>query len=346
MTKAPKKKVQGKTIFNALILLLSAGLVIYFCVSEDGLIDLAHHVTNFKKFWLVLAVLCMFADLILDTVLIYLFTRNAENQYTMRHAFKTCMVGHLYSAVTPFQSGGQPMQIYVMSKQGIDPGVSTSAMVQKFFVYQSALTLYSAFAIVFRFRFFNGALNGVMWGLALAGFAVQAAVIVMILLISFNQNITQRIVLFLCRLLHKLHIVKNYEETSAAWQKQLTFFHDSNKVLYTNKLLMLKTYVITFFQLTALFVVSYCIYRAFNIGTAPAVDMICAQAFVTMVSSLVPLPGAAGASEGSFYVFFSMFFTGGTIKSAILLWRIVTYYAVILVSAPFSRITKKMQESK
>ena len=56
------------------------------------------------------------------------------------------------------------------------------------------------------------------------------------------------------------------------------------------------------------------------------------------------LPGAAGASEGSFYLFFSMFFTGGTIKSAILLWRIFSYYAVILVSAPFCGITKKMQE--
>jgi uncharacterized protein (TIRG00374 family) len=346
MTKGSPKKVQGKTIFNVFILLLSAGLVIYFCLSEDGLVDLAQHVTNFKKSWLVLAVLCMFADLVLDTILIFLFTRHAEKHYSMRHAFKTCMVGHLYSAVTPFQSGGQPMQIYVMSKQGIDPGISTSALVQKFFVYQSALTLYSAFAIVFRFRFFNGTLNGVMWGLALAGFAVQFFVIVMILLLSFNQAVTQRIILFFCKLFHKLHFVKDYEATSASWLKQVVFFHDSNRVLYKNKKLLAKTYLITIFQLTALFVVSYCIYRAFNIGTASAIDMICAQAFVTMVSSLVPLPGAAGASEGSFYVFFSIFFTGGTIKSAILLWRIVTYYAVILVSAPFSRITKKMQESK
>jgi uncharacterized protein (TIRG00374 family) len=232
-----------------------------------------------------------------------------------------------------------------MSKQGIDPGVATSSLVQKFFVYQSGLTLYSAFAIIFHFRFFKGSLNAVMWSLALVGFACQAVVIVMILLVSFNQTITQKIISFLCKVLHKIHLVKDYDKTYSSWNEQLTFFHDSNKDLYKNKILLVKTYVLTFLQLTSLFVVSYCIYRAFDFNQTSVIDMICSQAFVTMVSSLVPLPGAAGASEGSFVIFFSMFFDPGTIKSAVLLWRIITYYAVILISAPFSRITNKMQEA-
>jgi uncharacterized protein (TIRG00374 family) len=343
---APRKKIQGKTIFNICILVLSVALIVYFCLSEDGLIDLSKHVKDFKKVWLYLAIAGMLLDLVIDTILIYIFTKNAKNQYSMKHAFKTCMVGHLYSAVTPFQSGGQPMQIYVMSKQGIDPGVATSALVQKFFVYQSGLTFYSAFAIIFHFRFFKGTLSTMMWGLALVGFLCQAVVIVMLLLVSFNQNVTKKIISFICKVLHKLHIVKDYEKTYSSWDEQLTFFHDSNKDLYKDKVLLIKTYALTFLQLTALFVVSYCIYRAFDFNQYSVFDMICAQAFVTMVSSLVPLPGAAGASEGSFVVFFAMFFTPGTIKSAVLLWRIITYYAVILISAPFSRITDKMQESK
>ena len=146
----------------------------------------------------------------------------------------------------------------------------------------------------------------------------------------------------MCRLLGRLHILKKPEETRASWEKQLEYFHQSNQYLYKNKVLLVRTYLITFAQLTALFLVSFCIFRAFNIGRVSPLDMVCSQAFVTMVSSLIPLPGAAGASELSFFVFFSNYFTGGTVKSAILLWRIITYYAVILVSAPFSRITKKM----
>ena len=181
-----------------------------------------------------------------------------------------------------------------------------------------------------------------MWSLAGIGFAAQVIACGLLLVFSFNQKITHRLLSFACKVLSKIHIIKDQESTLASWEKQLEYFHQSNQYLYKDKLLLAKTYVLTFIQLTSLFVVSYCIYRAFNIGRVPAADMICSQAFVTMVSSLIPLPGAAGASEGSFYVFFASFFTGGTLKSAILLWRIITYYAVILISAPFSRIAKKM----
>ena len=57
--------------------------------------------------------------------------------------------------------------------------------------------------------------------------------------------------------------------------------------------------------------------------------MLAAQTFVTMVSAFIPLPGSSGGAEGSFYLFFGTFF-GPTIIPAILLWRLVTYYANIL----------------
>lgn len=60
-----------------------------------------------------------------------------------------------------------------------------------------------------------------------------------------------------------------------------------------------------------------------------------------MVSSLVPLPGASGAAELSFAGFFSGIFDETTMKSAILIWRTITYYGTIFISAPFSGMGKK-----
>lgn len=336
------KKLSGKTIFNILTIVLSISLLAYFCLSENGLTSLSQHIHEFKTEWLVFGFLCMLMDLFLDTCLIYLFTKSISQNYTFNRAFKVCMVGHLYSAVTPFQSGGQPMQIYVMSKQEVDPGMATSTLVQKFFVYQTGITLYSLFAIIFQSKYFGNTLNSVMWWLAITGFAAQVAVAVALLVFSFNQKVTHKVLNGAAKLLFKLHIIKSYEHTIESWEKQLDFFHESNQQLYKDKYLLVKAYFLTFLQLTSLFAVSYCIYRAFNLGYASPVNMIFSQAFVTMVSSLIPLPGAAGASEGSFYIFFSSFFTAETLKSAILLWRIITYYAVILISAPFSRIAKNM----
>lgn len=336
------KKVSWKTIFNIFTITLSVSLLAYFCLSDNGLVTLAHHIREFKIEWLIAAFLCMIADLFLDTCLIYEFTRGIRQDYTFARAFKVCMVGHLYSAITPFQSGGQPMQIYVMTKQQVDAGIATSALVQKFFVYQTGIALYSLFAIIFQFSHFKSTLTALMWGLTITGFAAQILMSGILMIISFNQKITRVLLTILAKFLTKIRLIRNYDSTIASWETQIGIFHQSNQDLYKDRRMLLKTYVLTFLQLTALFTVSYCIYRSFNLGRTPAINMICSQAFVTMVSSLIPLPGAAGASEGSFYVFFSGYFTQETVKSAILLWRVITYYAVILISAPFSRIAKKM----
>ena len=77
--------------------------------------------------------------------------------------------------------------------------------------------------------------------------------------------------------------------------------------------------------------------------TASIIDFVCIQSFVLFTSNLIPLPGASGGAELAFTMYFSSFFVIGNvnkIKPAILLWRFVTYYASILVSAPFSYFTK------
>ena len=335
------KKISGKFIFNAVILTCSVGLLVYFCVSEDGLIDLIQKSGGFQKEWLVLGVCATLGDLVFDTILIRMFTNIADKGYSMRHAFKCCMVGHFYSAITPFQTGGQPMQVYLMSKQGVDIGVATSSMTQKFLVYQSCLTIYSLIALIIGFQLFAGALSGWFLGIAIIGFLVQIAVILGLILVSFHRSLTHRLLMWSYKWLHRFHIVKGGEETVQSIEKQLVYFHECNQDLYKNKPLLIKAVLCTFLQQTSLFLVSYCVYRAFGFTDASPVSMVCAQAFVTMVSSMVPLPGASGASEGSFFVFLSMFFTPATIKSGILLWRTFSYYFVILISAPFAFITKR-----
>lgn len=333
------KRFDWKKGFSLASILLSLGILFYFCISENGLISLLRQIHRFRAAWIVSAILCMLADLFLDACLIGLFIRNKKPDYRFRFAWKVCLSGHFYGAITPFQSAGQPMQIYLLSRQGIDPGGATSALVQKFFVYQTGITLYSLLAIVLQARFFRNVLTPTMWGLTGLGFAVQAAIAAFLLLISLSRKLTHRLLAWAGR----LPAVKKRPGLLASWEKQLDFFHQSNRQIYRNIGLLGKTYLLTFLQLTAIFMVPYCIFRAFDIGRAPALQMICAQAFVTMVSSLFPLPGSAGAAETSFYSFFSSFFTAETIKSADLLWRAISYYLVILVCAPFSRIGEQRE---
>lgn len=344
MKKNKRKRFEGKTIFNIVVIVLSLFILTYFALSENGMTNLVENMKTIDKYFLIIAITCNLINIMIDTTLIYILTESSYPSYKFASAFRCSMTGQFFCAVTPFATGGQPMQIYLMSKQGIEPGISTSILVQKFLVYQTTLTTYSALSIVILLKFMGQSMNGIMTSFAIFGFLSQGFVIFLLVLFSFNKKLTHAILSFSGRCMSKIKFIKDAQQKIDDLEAQISTFHESNKELFKNRKLLVISYVLTTIQLTAMFIIPYCIYRAFHLSGARPIDMICSQAFVTMASCFIPLPGSAGASEVSFVGFFSMYFTPGTIKSAVLLWRSITYYSVILFTAPFSRISNKTHD--
>lgn len=340
------KKINTKLIFNILVFAMSIGLMAYFCLSPNGLADLLKSTIGFKFEWFVFGFLCQISNILLDCILIYLFIKGSNCNISFKDCFKAGMIGQFFSAITPSSTGGQPMQIYFLSKQNINAGNSASALTQKFIVYQSCTVLYSIFAIVACSDLFKSILNPIIWRISIIGFLAQVLIIVLLAIFSFSKKATNKIISVSVMLLSKIKIIKQPDLIIDKIQKQLVLFHDSNNDLYKNKSLLIKTCIITIVQLTAIFSIPYCIYRGFGLSGDSLLSMICAQAFVSMTASLVPIPGASGASEGSFYIFFKTFFVNNTLKSATIIWRSLSYYLTILISAPFSMLTKNKNKSE
>lgn len=339
-----KKKTDFKKVFNIALLLLSVGMLVYFCVKDNNLLTLLQSLPTLQPVWLLTACLSIVACWMLDSLLIYTITRSVyPGNYTYKGAFKITMVGQYFNAITPFAVAGQPMQLVSMSRQGVSTGIALSVLVRKFLIYQTTLTVYSLLVILFKFRFFDEQIHGFM-PLALVGFVSQAAVVVLLLLFSTNRLLTTKIINGVFWLLSKLHIVRNPEETSKKVETQLQFYLDNNKSMNHNARMNLKLYAITFGQLTALFAVPFFLYKAFHKTGFPVIDMISAQSFVTMISSYTPLPGAAGTTEGSFLVLFQLFFEDGTTQQAMLLWRFITYYSSIIIGSAFAGLDKKAEK--
>lgn len=335
-----KKKVNLKAVFNVAVILLSLSILGILCVSENGLSDLTRAVKTLDKGWLLMGILCQVINILIDAYLTYRLTVVQSKGYSFGKGLKSCMVGQFFSAVTPF-SASQPMQVYLMSKQGVAPGISTAALTQRFLVFQTSLTTYSVIAIAVRFHFFKATLSPFIWGFAAIGFVSQTFLIAVLVLFSFNRRLTHLLLTFGAKLLAKMHLLKEPERKISAFECQLFAFHESNRKLFKNSRLVLESYVFTAVQLTAMFIIPYCIYRSFGLQGARVVDMVCSQVLVSMSSDFVPLPGSVGASELNFMGFFQMFFTQNTLRPALLLWRIITYYGTVLCGAPFSHLGKQ-----
>lgn len=336
-----QKRISFKLILNILVAVLCIGIIVFFLYSENGLTDLINSNAKFSYWWILAALGFQVINLLCDIVLIYKYIHVEYKNLKFSEAVKIGLLGQFWGAVTPSSTGGQPMQIYCLSKKGIDVGYSTSRLMQKFLIFQITMTAFSIIAVSFKFNIFAELLSTpVSIAFVAVGFLTQLIVTVGFIIFSFNQKLTAKIITFFTKVLHKLRFIKNIDEKKASIEKQLSLFHLSNKTIYSDKGLLVFSIIVTVIQLLAMFTVPYCIYKGFALSGTSPVDMICGQAIVNLVSGMIPIPGASGAAEVGFVTLLSLFFTPQTIKSATLIWRIITYYLTILISAPFAYLNK------
>lgn len=354
LTKAKKKfKISANLILNIFVGAFTLYLIYYFCTSENGLIDLFSTPNSFIPFWIIIAVVVYDFNIIIDSIVTLLFIRTQFPHFRFLDAVKVAFVGVFFSAVTPSSTGGQPMQLYLFSKMNVNVGFSSACMTQKFLIYQIVTAAYSVFSIIFRPQFFESAFTS-FWSTAFVfmGLAFQLTVMAGFVVLSFCKRITGKILQFVDWIIHKMKFIKNADKKVESIRREVEGFHKYNKVIMRNKKLLTVSYILIFFQVLCIMSAPYFIYLSFGMPEIAAAngqpvgsffDFVCIQSFVVFTSNLVPLPGASGGAELAFTMYFSQFFIVGAvnkIKPAILLWRFASYYGPLIITAPFSYLTK------
>ena len=187
MEKKKKKfKISGKLIFNLIVFGITIYLAVFFFVSEDGLIDLLSTPNSFNLGWILIAFLVYDFNILIDSFVTLIFVRSQYKDFRFIDALKVSFVGVFFGAITPSNTGGQPMQLYLMSKKNIGVGFGSACMTQKFIVYQIVTTLFSVFAVIFKFEYFQSAFTSIWSTLFIIfGFSVQLIVTALFLVVSF-----------------------------------------------------------------------------------------------------------------------------------------------------------------
>ena len=330
--------------FQWVLFAITLALLGYFCFSDNNLATLCQSLPTLNFFWLACAAACMVLNWVMDSFVIrMLLSASFRDDFGFRRAFRVTMVGQYFNSVTPYAVGGQPMQLLAMTRQGVSSGTALSVLVRKFLIYQTTITVYSLVVIVVKYSFFQSQIQNFM-ALAFIGFLAQAAIVVVLLLFAKSPKFTTKLIHGVVWVLTKCHIVKNPQAAKDSVRNQLEFYLKSNRTMHGNRKMRARMYGYTVIQLTALFSVPFFLYKAFHNSGFPVANMIAAQSFVTMISSYTPLPGAAGAAEGSFLMIFQLFFRENVIKQAMLLWRFITYYSCIIVGAFYAGLENKQEK--
>ena len=329
-----KKTSKKGTIFNfILIITIFAGLLIYMINVDgiDNIINLLHQV-NYN--WVIAGLICLIIYWICEAITLHVPLKRMYKSQNFGNSVKVSMIGQMFNNITPFSSGGQPMQAYELTKTGKRVSDSLSVLMLKFIVTQIALVVTTVIIVFAEFDFFKMLMHDYLW-VAILGFGVNIVAIIVAIIAGINKKLITSIVNPIIKLLGKIHIFKQPDEVIDNFDKSMDNFSGQFKVMKSEKLMVLKMFVVAVIQSMSYYSITYMVYKAFGNSGITFLQIIPAQAFLLLIMTFVPTPGSGLGAEGGFYLLFNSIFKKGTINMSILFWRIYTFYLPIIVGALF-----------
>lgn len=333
---------------NSIILILITILVLVF-VLKDDFPEIIKSLVGANFWYLIIALLCFFVGLAFEARAYQEIIEGYQHEYTFKKSYKMLLITKFFNGITPFSSGGQPMQIYMLKKDGIRLTKATNIIVQNFIIYQAALVLFGIFAVLV--NHFNPIFKEVtlLKQLVTLGFIMNTLVMIGLIIISFSSTFNHFILRKVITLLNKIHIVKDYDKTLEKWKERVDDFHEGAEYLKKNKLLCVRTFIYNIIYLGLIYVMPYFVILAINKSIPDGVTPLKAtvsSAYVLIMGSFVPIPGASGGIEYGYYKFFGNFIKGSLLKASLLIWRTISYYLPMIIGGILFNINTKGNDNK
>lgn len=259
------------------------------------------------------------------TMLRLMLNHDSADKSTWISVFRITVIGQYFNMITPFSSGGQPMQLHAMVQEGIPIRKGTAVLVNKFLVFQIGVTLYSLLLILIQFVFFHTGLPSigklVYWGVL-----INCSGLIIILLSIYRPELLKAVSAVILHSMHRLRVIRRGLYWSNWMNHRIDDYTTHIRDMMGMKRLMASVAVLTILQLTAYFSIGWFVYLSLGLTGSSFLTLITLQALLFVSVAFIPTPGSAGASEGGFYLLFSAVFTQNTLAGGVLLWRGISYY--------------------
>jgi uncharacterized protein (TIRG00374 family) len=240
-------------------------------------------------------------------------------------------IGYYFGSITPGASGGQPAQLYYMSKDGISLTVSSITIFIYVFVYQIVMILFSTVMALLRFDVASEFAER-HWYLLIVGSIVTVGITVFIFALMFSRKLVPFLLSLIVKLGSKLHLIKKPEEMQDRIDQSMISYHEKSEILTKHPSLFFKVLLITIFQWTATCMVSYLVYLGLGYREHGVLELLTSQTLLNICLAAVPLPGSVGVAEDIFLKSFLRYYPSDMVPSAMILSRIINFYLPLVIS--------------
>lgn len=240
-------------------------------------------------------------------------------------------IGFFYSGITPSATGGQPVQLYYMKKDGNSLSDSSVVLMTVAIIYKFVLVVMGSFMLIF----WSASLKiylGKFFLLYLLGFALNVILVVVLLAIMVMPDKMRNVIKSAERLLVRIRILKPSVKRKEKIDQFVKGYRDAVYFLGEKKGRILLVIIGTFIQRISVFVLTALIYLGFSQRGTGILTIIMLQASVYIAVDMLPLPGAQGITELMYCMVFRGVFGTAYLMPSLYVTRGINFYFLLIVS--------------
>ena len=243
---------------------------------------------------------------------------------TLRKGMFYSIIEFYFSGITPSSTGGQPVQLYYMTKDNIPIRKSYITLMLNTIYFKLIMLIFGILVLIINKSYvFNSDL--VYQVCFIIGFFVDLVIVLLGVILLFKISFIEYIYNKLVNVLKKFRFLKNKFQNENNG-KVMERYKAEIEFIKTHKLLVFYTFVITFLQRLALFSIIYVIYKALGYSEYSYIELLIIQLSVQISIEALPLPGGAGLSESMLHNIFTVVFSLQMADVGMLLTRTFTFY--------------------
>ena len=321
-------KKSRKMLRNLALFIVLIFITFYVVFKNEDLSQVWKIIMASDKRYFLAGLIAMFLYFFFEAINIDSVLKTLGQRLSVWRGTKYTLLGFFFSAITPASTGGQPMEIYYMHKEGISVSDATLALLIELCCYQIVTITLGIIGAILHFSLIK---NGLLL-LFIVGTLLCGLLLFIMLVGIFSKTLTSKLINLSIRIM-KFFKIKNIEEKESKIRAELNKYHSSSEYIKSHKFLFVKSIFIVFLQMISLYSVTYFVYRALGFSEYSLVEIVLMQSMFHSTVSSIPLPGTIGISEFVFVKMFKNVFSENVVGSAMLLSRGISFYFTFIVSA-------------
>lgn len=323
--------VDRKRVLEGAFFLVVMALSFYTIFQGQDMGRIRHALGRLSPFALCAALGVALFFVSAEGIMIFYLLRSLNGHSRLGRCICYSFIGFFYSGITPSATGGQPMQLYYMSKDRNSLSESSVVLMTVALIYKLVLVVIGIGTLAFWHKPLRGYLEE-FYPLFLLGLALNAILVALLLAVMLAPKSMKRIIFWAEKQLVRIRVLKKSETRQEKIVQFVDGYQGAVRFLLGHKDKVLAVCLFTFVQRASVFVLTWIIYCGFSLEGADALTVMLLQASVYIAVDMLPVPGAQGITEVMYRSVFGGIFTGEYLMPSLYVTRGINFYFVLLVS--------------